>query len=103
MGDNADEVPDPPWFAKLTLPTIPVVSAINEQGQTVKLLYIHYTIIDNEPMLLGTQKKNREVYRDYLQAFPMLKLLFKSNTNDSALKGLYMDYPFNWTLNLALY
>ena len=28
---------------------------------------------------------------------------FTTNIDDSALKELYMDYPFNWTLNLALY
>ncbi len=103
MGDNADKVPNPPWFTKPTFPTIPVISAVNEYSQTVELPYIRYTIIDNEPMLLGTQKKNGEVYRDYLKAFPMPTLSFESHVNDSALEGLYIDYPFNWTLNLALY
>jgi hypothetical protein len=33
----------------------------------------------------------------------MSKLPFESHINDKALKTLYTDHPFNWTLNLALY
>jgi hypothetical protein len=30
-------------------------------------------------------------------------LPFESHIDDEDLKTLYTDYPFNWTLNLALY
>ena len=103
MGDSISQVPDPPWFAKPKLPTIPKVFAVDKYGQKQELPYIRYALIDNEPMLLGTTGKNEGVYGDYLRAMPMPDLPYESKIDDSALEDLYTDYPFNWTLNLALY
>jgi len=103
MGDSASEVPEPPWFAKPGALNVPTVMAVNEQGQNIELPYIHYALIDNEPMLLGTTGKNGEVYGDYLRAFPMPRLPLKTHVNDEVLEDLYTDYPFNWTLKLAIY
>ena len=103
MGDNANEAPDPPWFTKPIQPHILTVTATDDQGQTVELPYIRYSLINNEPMILGTARRNGEVYGDYLKAYPTPKLPFETSVNDHALEELYTDYPFNAVLNLALY
>jgi hypothetical protein len=101
--DSNQEASDPPWFTKPIAPNIPSLAAVNQLGQSVKLPYLQYGLIDNEPFLLGTIGRSGEVYGEHLKAFPMSTLPFKSHVNDEALEALYTDYPFNWTLNLALY
>ena len=64
---------------------------------------MQYGLVKNEPLLLGTSRKNQHIYGDHLRAFSMPILSFTTNVNDLALKSLYTDYPFIWTLNLALY
>jgi hypothetical protein len=103
MGDNSSKVPDPPWFLKPDLPHIPKVTAVNEHGQTITLPYIRYALIDYEPMLLGTAPGEDGIYADYLRAHPITTLPIETSINDGALEDLYTDYPFNWSLNLALY
>ena len=66
MGDSVSQIPDPPWFAKPKLPTIPEVFAVDKHGQKQKLPHIRYALIDNEPMLLGTTGKDEGVYGDFL-------------------------------------
>jgi hypothetical protein len=83
-------VPDPPWFAKLTIPTIPNVSAITADGTTIDLPYIRYALIDNELMLLGTAGWGQDVYGDYLRALPAPVLPFEDRDNE-ALKDLYTE------------
>jgi hypothetical protein len=100
MANNSNqEAPDPPWFTKPVAPNIPSFAAINQFGQSVKLPYLQYGLIDNEPFLLGTTERFREVYGEHLKAFPMLTLPLESHVNDEALEALYTDHPFNWTLN----
>jgi hypothetical protein len=95
--------PDPPWFTKPTIPSIPIVTSVNENGETVELPYLRYALVENEPLILGTTGRDEAVYGTNLQAFPMPTLPIETITNDTALEELYTDYPFNWTLNLALY
>jgi hypothetical protein len=59
--------------------------------------------MDEEPMLLGTDRKDGEIYREYLQAIPMPSMQLHARVDDLALDKLYMDYPFNWTQQLALF
>jgi hypothetical protein len=103
MGDNSSKIPDPPWFLKPDLPHIPKVTAVNEHGQTVTLPYIRYALIDYEPMLLGTAPGEDGIYADYLRVHPVTTLPIETSINDGALEDLYTDYPFNWSLYLALY
>jgi hypothetical protein len=104
MANNSNqEAPDPPWFTKPIAPNIPSLATVNQFGQSIKLPYLRYGLIDNKPFLLGTTGRSREVYGEHLKAFPMMTLPFESHINDKALEALYTDHPFNWTLNLALY
>jgi hypothetical protein len=97
------KAPDPLWFAKPDIPLMPTVSTINANRETIELPYIRYALIDNKPMLLGRKKRAEKVFGDYLQAKPKYHLAWPSNIDNAAMKDLYTDYPFNWTLNLALY
>jgi hypothetical protein len=45
---------------------MPAITAVNQYGQTIKLPYMQYALIDEEPMLLGIDRKDREVYGEYL-------------------------------------
>jgi len=51
---NSKQVLDPSWFLKLQLPNISTITAVNQHEQTIKLHYMWYALIDEEPMLLGT-------------------------------------------------
>jgi hypothetical protein len=97
---HSEQVPDPPWFLKPQLPNMPAITTVNQHGQTIKLPYMWYALMDKEPMLLGTDRKDREVYREYLQAIPMPSMQLHTRVDDLALDKLYTDYPFNWTQQL---
>jgi hypothetical protein len=88
---------------KPTAPNIPTLVGQDNHGQPYELPYMHYSLVENEPLLLGTAGNNHNVYGDSLRVFPMPVLPFATNIDDSRLDMLYTDYPFNWTLNLALY
>jgi hypothetical protein len=100
---HSKQVPDPPWFLKLWLPNMPAITTVNQHGQAIELPYMQYALIDEEPMLLGTDRKDREVYGEYLQATPMPSIQLHTRVNDLALNELYTNYPFNWMQQLALF
>jgi hypothetical protein len=62
----SEQVLDPPWFLKPRLPNMPAIIAVNQNGQTIELPYMWYTLMDKEPMLLEMDRKDGEVYREYL-------------------------------------
>ena len=103
MGGDSDSAPAPPWFTKPSAPTLPQVTATTDSGHTIPLPYLRYALVDNEPMLLGTTGRDKEVYGEYLRALPAPTLPFQSTLDDGALEELYTDHPFNWTMNLALF
>jgi hypothetical protein len=103
MANTNSDVPEPPWFEKPTFASIPNMDGVAPDGTIVKLPYMRYGLVDNEPMLLGTAGRNQAVYGEHMQAIPVPTLPFSNNTNNEDLNLLYTDYPFNWTLNLALY
>ena len=103
MGDTSGGPPDPPWFAKPSASGIPIIMGQDTHGRQFKLPYMRYGLVKNEPLLLETSGRNQQIYGNHLRAFPMLILPFTTNVDDTALEELYMDYPFNWTMNLALY
>jgi hypothetical protein len=100
---HSEQVPDPPWFLKPRLPDTPAITTVNQQGQTIELPYMWYALMDEEPMLLGTDKKGEDMYGEYLQAIPMHNMQLHARVNDLALDELYTDYPFNWMQQLALF
>jgi hypothetical protein len=100
---HSKQIPDPPWFLKPQLPDMPAITTVNQQGQTIELPYMRYALMDEEPMLLGTDKKGGDVYREYLQATPMPDMQLHARVDDLALDELYTDYPFNWMQQLALF
>ena len=103
MGDASGGPPNPPWFAKPSTSGIPIIMGQDSHGRQFELPYMRYGLVENEPLLLGTSGRNQQIYGDHLRAFPMPNLPFTTNIDDSALEELYTDYPFNWTMNLALY
>jgi hypothetical protein len=98
-----EQVPDPPWFLKPRLPNMPAITAVNQYGQTIELPYMWYALMDEEPMLLGMDRKDGEVYGEYLQAIPMPSMQLHARVDNLALDELYTDYPFNWMQQLALF
>jgi hypothetical protein len=70
-GNSDQEAPDPPWFTKPVTPNILTLTTTNQFGQNIELSYLQYGLINNEPFLLGTTGRSREVYGEHLKAFPM--------------------------------
>jgi hypothetical protein len=66
IGPSNTEVPDPPWFAKPDIPSMPTVSTADANRETIELFYIRYALINNKPMLLGTKGRAEEIFGDYL-------------------------------------
>ena len=100
--EDSGEIPDPPWFLKPNLPDIPTLTVNGPQGQPIELPYMRYALINENPMLLGMEKKNGAIYGESLQACPYARTL-PYHINDSELEWLYTDYPFNWSQQLAIY
>ena len=103
MGDASSGPPDLPWFAKPAALGIPIIMGQDAHGGQYELPYMQYGLVKNKPLLLGTSGRDQQIYGDHLRAFPMPDLPFTTNIDDLALEELYMDHPFNWSLNLALY
>jgi hypothetical protein len=103
MGPSNSTMPDPPWFAKPNIPSMPTITTVDAEGNTLILPYIQYALINHKPVLLGSKGRSEEVFRDYLKAGAKNHLPLPSSINNIALKDLYIDYPFNWMLNLAPY
>jgi hypothetical protein len=74
---------------------MPAITAVNQNGQTIELPYMWYTLMDKELMLLGMDRKDGEVYGEYLQATPMPNMQLHARVDDLALNELYTNYPFN--------
>ncbi len=102
MRDNYSVAPLPPWFKVSEHPHVPKVTTQDENNHTIDLPYIHYTLMNEEPMMVGTTAKDALVYGETLQALPAPPPLFISHIDNSMLEDLYKDYPFNWAINLAL-
>jgi hypothetical protein len=82
---------------------MPTVATVDAEGNTLILPYIWYALIDYKPMLLRTKGRFKEVFRDYLKVEAKNHLPLPSSIDNTVLKDLYTNYPFNWMLNLALY
>ncbi len=103
MGDTHNStVPPPPWFRVPELPHVSRVTTQDENNQTIDLPFIRYTLLDEEPIMMGTTANDAPVYGNTLKALPAPPPPFESHVNDSQLEDLYKDYPFNWAVNLAI-
>ena len=48
-------VPPPPWFKQPNTPMVLQVVIENKLGGLIELPFIRYTLLDNAPMILGTE------------------------------------------------
>jgi hypothetical protein len=104
MGGNGDpEAPDLPWFAKPIALNVLTLTTTNQHEQQIELPYLQYGLIEDEPYLLGTTGRFRQIFGEMLKAYPMEHLPYETHVDDDDLEPFYTDHPFNWTLNLALY
>ena len=103
MGTNSDNLPDPPWFPRPDTPFVPRLVALDKNRNPVDLPYLQYTLADDKPVLLGTQGHDQTVHHAELVAMLTPPPPFPSSIQDSNLELLYLDHPFNWAVNHALY
>ena len=103
MGTDSNNLPDPPWFPRPNTPFVPRLVALDENRDPIDLPYLRYILADDEPVLLRTQGCDQTVHHAELVAMPTPPPPFPSLVQDSDLKLLYLDYPFNWAVNHALY
>ncbi len=95
--------PPPPWFKCPDVPTVPQVIIENKQGELNELPFVRYALLDNTLMILGTQGCKEAVYGCELTALPTPPLPWMMTCNDGELDLLVTDYPFNFTLDTALF
>ena len=103
MGTDSNNPPDPPWFPRPDAPFVPRLVALDENRDPIDLPYLRYTLADDEPVLLGTQGRDQTVHHAELVAMPAPPPPFPSSVQDNDLELLYLDHPFNWAVNHALY
>ena len=96
-------VPPPPWFKCPNACTVLCIVIKNEQGGLVELLFVRYTLLDDTPMILGTEGCKEVVYRHELKALPMPPLPWATTRDNRELDLLITNYPFNFTLDTALF
>ena len=77
--------------------------SFNENRQPIDLPYLRYTLTDDEPVILGTQGRDEMVFHGKIKAMPAPSLPFPRLVDNSDLELLYLDHPFNWAVNHALY
>ena len=103
MGTESSNLPDLPWFPCPDAPFVPQLVSFNENKQPIDLPYLRYTLTDDEPVILGTQGWDKMVFHGDIKALPALPSPFLSPVDDSDLELLYLNHPFNWVVNHALY
>ncbi len=95
--------PPPPSFKCPDVPTVPQVMVENEQGGLIELPFVRYALLDNAPIILGTEGCEEVVYGCELKALPMPPLSWTTMHDNRELDLLITDYPFNFTLDMALF
>jgi hypothetical protein len=103
MGTNSDGPPDPPWFPRPNINTIPKVIAIDENGKEFELPYLRYALSNGEPVILGTTGRDGPVYEGDIAALPAKGVPDNPLIDNSDHKELYLNHPFNWAINVAIY
>ena len=77
--------------------------SFDKNKQPIDLPYLQYTLTDDEPVILGTQGRDEMVFHGEIKALPAPSLPFPSPVDDGDLELLYLDHPFDWAVNHALY
>ncbi len=95
--------PGPPWFKHAAPSLIPKVVTKDNDGKLHKLPYVRFTLLDDQPMVLGTTGKGTTIFSQRLTASPAPPPPYLSKCDDNNLDILYNDYPFNWAISFALY
>ena len=103
MGTNSSGPSDPPWFKRPDSTTILRVIITDENNQEFKLSYLRYCLSNGEPVILGTTERDGPVYEGNLAALPARGVLDDPLIDNTDLKELYLDYPFNWAINIAIF
>ena len=103
MGTDSDNPLDPLWFPRPDTPFVLRLVALDKNRDPVDLPYLQYALADDEPVLLGTQGHDQTVHHTELVAMPAPPPPFPSSVQDSNLELLYLNHPFNWAVNHALY
>ncbi len=100
--EGMESHPGLPWFRQ-TSSIIPKVITKDEKGQRRELPFIRFTLLDDEPMILGTDGHRKKIFSQTLIANPALPLPYTTGCDKGDLAVLYTDHPFNWGINSALY
>ena len=95
--------PPPPWFKHPNMPTILWVVVENKQEGLVELPFVRYALLDNTLMILGTKGCEEAIYGHKLKVLPAPPLPWMTTCDDGELDLLITNYPFNFTLNTALF
>ena len=103
MGTDSAGPPDPPWFRRPDSSTIPRVIATDENNREFELPYLRYCLSDGEPVVLGTTEQDGPVYEGDLAVLPARGIPSNPLVDDTDLEELYLDHPFNWAVNVAIF
>jgi hypothetical protein len=95
--------PNPPWFKRPEILFIPKLEAEDENGQTFELPYLRFALSNDKPVILGTTERDAPVYQGEIKAMPAPHAPYNLHVDDDDLEDLYLDHPFNWAMNYALY
>ena len=96
-------VPPPPWFKCPNVPTILRVIIENEQKEPIELPFVRYALLNDTPMILGTEGHKEAIYGHKLKALPTPPLSWTTTCNDRELDLLVTDYPFNFAIDTTLF
>src|SRR5712675_226859 len=95
--------PNPPWFKRTKAPLGPILEAKDAHGRPFELPYLRFALTDDEPVVLGTTERDAPVYVGEIKAMPAPPSDYDLHVDDDNLEELYLDHPFNWAVNFALY
>src|SRR5712675_2048744 len=95
--------PNPPWFKRTKAPLGPILEAKDANGRPFELPYLRFALTDDEPVVLGTTEQDTPVYVGEIKALLAPPSDYDLHVDDDDLEELYLDHPFNWAVNFALY
>ncbi len=102
MTEGNKDHPGLPWFRQ-TSSIIPKVITEDKKGQRRGLPFIHFALLDNKPMILGTDGHRKKIFGQTLTVNPAPLLPYTTGYDENDLAILYTDHPFNWGINFTLY
>jgi len=94
MIEGSESHPGLPWF-RWTSSIIPKVVTEDEKGQWQELPFICFALLNNEPMILGTDGHRKKIFGQTLTANPALPLPYMTGCDENDLAVFYTDHSFN--------